>query len=341
MNQSTILPPVPIYDYRLVEDVKSRMAPLRSIHIRRREDDLIESHVHELLGNRARNLIDPECEEHMGLMILGDSGSGKSRVVRKRIASNPGLHPPIADGLMPYASVKLRAPVKLQTAGFQTVQALGYPALSFKEKANYWNDVTLRIQKLGTRLLHFDEVQDIFTRTRAVDAEVTVAMFKSLMTFEAHPLVLVLTGMPTIEPHMMGNDPQAPRRFQTVVLPPVSFPADVGGVKTHVDSYCAKVGIENNLEGSDYHRLMHSAEYQFGRTFARALDGITEALYANSPKFERMHLAHAFERHRHGVAATNPFVVEDFTRLKPGRHKDAPETSPKKRKGRPRQETKY
>jgi hypothetical protein len=238
-------------------------------------------------------------------------------------------------------SVRLRAPARLQTAGFLAAKAVGYDAEVMREKHDYWLDFHRRIAATKTIGIHFDEVQDAFINTNINTSKTLVQMFKGLMTNESHPLVLVLTGTLDLKPYFETEDEQGPRRFKFVTLPSLSYPADAGRTKSNVDLYCNQAGLENRLKGTDYERLMRAGAYQFGRTFTRVLDGIEEALLAGATGLERLHLAHAYDRDRNVPPSRNMFVAEDYLLLKSHSQSEDPSTDPTKRKSKPRSKTKW
>lgn len=334
-------PKLPIYDPAHIEAVKDTVNELRIKSIRRSEEKLVESHLHTILGNRRRNLVNPESQEKMGIAIYGESGSGKSFMQRRLIKEFPELLAE-APGHRPFVSVRLKGPVRLQSAGHQVAKVLGgFTSLRFNEKHDYWEDVTGFIQELGTVMLHLDEVQDVFITANRITSESIVSMFKGLMTYEPHPTCLILTGTKAMKPYFETGDAQSPRRLYHVTLPNVSFPADVAHIAKNVELYCSKLGLTNGLSGNDYERLMRAAGYQFGRTFSRALDGIEEAILAGSTSLELVHLAHAYQRDRLVPPHKNFFVADDYLRLDPFRTEDLPDEAPKARKSVSRGESPY
>ena len=317
-------PALPIYKPAQVDVIKNTVNELRLKSIRRPEERLVESHLHTILSNRSRNLAAPESQEKMGIAIYGESGSGKSFMLRRLMKEFPHLTEAGA-GHRPFVSVRLKGPVRLQTAGHQIAKVLGgFTTLRFNEKHDYWEDVTALLEELDTVLVHLDEVQDVFITANRLTSESIVSMFKGLMTYEAHPSCLILTGTKAMKPYFETDDAQSPRRLYHVTLPSVSFPADAIQITEHVNTYCGLVGLENGLKGTDYERLMRAGGYQFGRTFSRAIDGIEEALLAASKTLELVHLAHAYQRDRNVPPHKNLFVADDYLRLDPFRTEDVP-----------------
>ena len=329
--------PLPAYDQAHRIAVSEKMAPLRNKHVRSPADDRVSAAMDELLANREANLASPESEMRMGLLILGASGAGKSRIVRKRIASRADLAPTEApDESRPFVSVKLEAPVKLRSMGHQTRLAQGYAVHKMQEKDTQWPDVKRRIAALKTTVLHYDEAQDVFLTANRNEVKAIRSTWKSLMTNHANPLVVVLSGTKDLRPYM-DVDVQERRRFIRVELPEISYDSHVSDVMGFVDSYCVQAGIKNGLQPEDYERLIHSVDNQFGWTYARALDGIAEVLAAGGDTLTRMSLAHAYDRVGNADPTLNIFVVDYWRNLIPDAGL-AEEVVAEERRRRPRKE---
>lgn len=304
-----------IYPHEAMESAKDRVSVLRATPVLRPEDKIVESTIESLLSNRRRNATKPGSEEKMGLVLYGESGAGKTELLR-RVLSKPSITPP--HQAYHTARVRLKAPVRLASAGFQVIKTLGYDAKVFRPSQDYWSTVGYRAADLGTAILHLDETQDAFRQNRAV-ANTWLQTFKGLMELEeVAPLVMILSGTPEMRPYFETTDPQAPRRMVEVDLPSLTFPSNTPGLSNKLDKYCKLAGITNGLEGTDYERLMRAAAYQFGRTFSLGINGIREAILAGKDTLNLVHLAHAFERDSpKTLPAHNFFWTPDYMRLDP------------------------
>jgi len=144
---------LPMYEKPHRDAVSAKMAPLRNKHVPSPADARVTAAMDELLANREGNLASPESEMRMGLLLLGASGAGKSHIVQERIKTRPDLAPTEApEEARPFISVKLEAPVKLRSMGYQTRLAQGYAVHKMQEKDSQWPDVKRRIAVLQTRL---------------------------------------------------------------------------------------------------------------------------------------------------------------------------------------------
>ena len=305
-----------LYPHEAMEAAKIKMAPLKAKIVRRRADDIVEAQIETLLANRLRNIERPESEEKMGLVIYGDSGAGKTSLVRNRVANNPLLASMTAERDFGFVSVKFRAPVRIPTAGHAVIRKLGLPNAALNLRRDYWDEVGRRVAAFNTHVLHFDETQDAFRQNRSI-AHTWLQNFKALMTQDT-PAVLVLTGTTEMQPYFSSPDPQAPRRFVEITLPPLTFKDDAERIAKQIQNYCSMLGITNCLAGNDYERLMRASAFAFGRTLTLGLNGILEVILAGEDKLTLEHLAHAFERDKPSTPPTkNFFWAPDYVRLSP------------------------
>lgn len=333
--------PLPYYSEARVDETIERMQPLRTMHVRTDVDERIEQHLSTLLANRAQNLRQPGSREKMGLVIYGDSGAGKSRLIDRHVTPHPKLRNQSSDDKR-LISLRLKSPVRLRSAGFQTVRALGYKMVNFNEKKDYWPTADSMIEELDTVAIHYDEVHDIFISANAGDARQILSTMKGLMDRVDHPVILILTGTHELKRRM--RSPETNRRFLPVTIPAIDVETDLDALIEQVNAFCEVAGLTNRLAGEDYVRLTHSADYQLGLTFARAMDGIEEALLAGDNSLTRMHLAHAYHRNMDREEELNVFVVDNYRLLKPAMHEDEPEVDEEilpKRKSVKRENTNY
>lgn len=306
--------PLPLYDHdHHVNAIVERMQPLRERHVSTDLDRKAKQCLSTLLANRDQNLKDPESREKMGMIILGESGAGKSRLVSRVIKAHPRFQRAPGLDAMPLASVRLASPVRLKTAGYQTAMALGYPEASFYDRRDYWSDVARRVAALNTQAIHFDETHDIFLSASVRDSMQIMSTFKGLMTRADHPVILVLTGTYELQRRMTSRETM--RRLIPISIRNVDPSVDLDDIAATAMAYCQMAGIANGLEEQDYQRIVHAAGNQFGTTFVQILDGVEEALLAGASALERIHLAHAYARNFDKEAEHNVYVVGNFRAL--------------------------
>lgn len=312
---------LPRYSPDVWQAVKAQMAPLRHKFMPSNVADNVAEKVELLREHRRQNFLRPETEPLMGLAIYGPSGAGKSKMVEKRVA--PAMPETSDKRPKPFVSVRLEAPVRLKSAGFQLTRALlGDSHLRFNEKTNYWADMSGRLKDHGTVAVHWDEGQDIFLTANYREAMNIRSVFKAIMTYTMWPTILVLTGTPELKAHVEA-DPQVARRFFHVTLGEVLSNPGGKTIPDAVTKYCAAAGLNDGLSADSGYdvvgRLAHAAGYQFGMTFCRILDGIQEALAAGDKALKPIHLAHGFERASDFPPALNPFLADNWQALSPYR----------------------
>lgn len=335
---------LPYYPDAKVDDVVETMAPLRQKQIATEVDARIRQNFTTLLANRRQNIAAPGTVEKMGMIITGQTGSGKSRLVSKYIEKDDRVACQAGVEHRPFVSLRLTGQVNLKSAGYDTALALGARLEEFNSRKNYWTRVAQLSKALDTRVIHFDETHDIFTSANVLEAGRILSMLKGLMDRPDHPMIVILTGTEKLKQRMDSGETN--RRLISVAIPPIDLDKDWDEVVLTINEYCEAARLENKLSDEDVLRLIHAAGGQLGLTFARALDGIQEALCAGNAALTRMSLAHAYHRNTDIAEEFNIFVASDYLKIVPGKaeiQSSVPDETAKKpkRKNVKRKETSY
>jgi hypothetical protein len=336
--------PLPYYPDATIDAVIAAMAPLRQKQIRTEVDLRIRQNFTTLLANRKQNVASPGTAEKMGMIITGETGSGKSRLVDKYIEKDARVARQEGEEHRPFVSLRLTGQVNLKLAGYDTARALGAKFEEFSARKNYWTRVAQLSKELNTQVVHFDETHDIFTSANVLESRRILSMLKGLMDRPDHPMIVILTGTNELKRRMSSEETN--RRLIPVSIPPIDVDNDWDDVVETVNDYCAEARLKCELSDEDVLRLIHAAGGQLGLTFARALDGIQEALFAGDTVLTRMNLAHAYHRNADIEEEFNIFVATDYLKISPGKAEIQPSVPNKteqkpKRKGVKRKETSF
>ncbi|GCF88794.1 TniB family NTP-binding protein [Shewanella sp. M-Br] len=155
-----------------------------------------------------------------GLMIVGDSGLGKSTALRlfeqrfSRPATETNSYKTVANVVTPVdASVKSLCSALLKV--------LGCPTPDRGTANSMFTRITTLIHELDTKIIIFYEIQHLTERNAQKKTRPVINLVKNLMTETNCPVVLV--GMPDAT-ELLSMDPQLARRFsKSVTLKPFSM----------------------------------------------------------------------------------------------------------------------
>ncbi len=230
--------------------------------------------------------------EGESVVILGESGAGKSECIRLALAR---LARPDAEGVVgPVLAVSVVC------TGSSTLRILGEAILEkchhvirggLREK-EIWRQVRIHLQLHEIRVVHIDEVGNLVETANATDRQRIVNTMKALINNPDWPVVLVLSGTPAIAP-ALREDRQRTRRLTWISMNALRAPKNNVTLARFAASLCAKAAIASDptFEEAIAPCLVHAAGRQVGlaadmstRTVLNALDEERPATIPSSPR---------------------------------------------------------
>lgn len=263
--------------------------------------------------------------EHAGkgdaFYVTGESGAGKTDIVRNLIKTHPVLEPlttPIGI-IEPCISISLPGPATLKVLALRILAKTGYGMDKKKTESLLWHELPDALKFAGIMFVHIDEFQHLFHP--GCDFEGLVKYIKGLMNNDTWPVSFIISGMPSVR-NVIINDAQAERRNNSFTLAPIKLPDHKALVKLIIKTLAGEVPLEvTDLLASDMpDRIAHAANYQFGRICEVVMTAIQEAVLAGHAELNKTHFANAYVEHSdaRGRNEVNPFISKDWARLKPG-----------------------
>lgn len=270
----------------------------------------------------------PETGGHIGrlsegypLLGLGASGTRKTssfaRMIQKRREFEGFSHSPHLN-MSPLISVVAPSPCTLRILGLTIARAMGLPASDSMAENVVWDLIMDNIALRGLRFIHIDEFQHVMENRNVVDIGKIRNALKRLVQTPAHPVWLLITGMPEIATAIEG-DTQLWRRKSYVLFNEMSFPRDAGLCVNMIRYFalekakltCDEVEVDENV-----HRLMHASLFRMGIAIDVLIKAIRAALKAGSTSLQIKHFASAYKTFTGCDDGANPFLVEgDFTKV--------------------------
>ena len=318
--------------HELMEDLRRRYLDLD-------RDDEVAARLAWMLGTTAAR-IDPgrphgagnraECRS---IVVTGESGAGKSRLIHHAFAT----HPALADFADPEApriaiSVMLPSPCTLQAMGQAILTELGYQIDRPLGETVAWARVHRLLLRRGILVVHLDEMHNVTETANRLELAKIRKTLKALTANLRWPVALVVSGLPhvtevmeavAVEP-MPGQPIATPidretevrRRFRFVQLKPLSLPDDLDVVENAAEHLAAiaKFALPEDFETEVAPRLVHAALYQYGTCLELVGDAIETML--NKPDGGTVltigRFADAFAERTGNAANMNPFLAPDW-----------------------------
>ncbi|MES0863266.1 TniB family NTP-binding protein [Ruegeria sp. SCPT10] len=299
---------------RIVQDLRSAYVPTKAYR-------KLEQNFQMLLDQRRADLAEGITSNVRGIVLIGQSGSGKSTAIRELVKQNRAL---IASNpeeeVCEFIGLQVPSPATMKFVGAATLNALGYPYSGSQSGPVVWDMVKRQLELRRTLFLHLDEAQDLARYQTDKERQAVVNTLKFLMENSQWPVGLVLTGMPDLK-NIVNQDAQLARRLYPIEIDRLHDLRHAKSVVDLVKGYTRRAGIaiSDELKSESFaRRLMHAADYEFGLLAELTVQSITEAITSAglTVALQTKHFAEVFHARSAAIDGLNPFIAEDFTRIR-------------------------
>ena len=302
------------------DEIRKTIQYLRSTFLVTPSYQKLETHFHNLLEQRRADMADGMINNARGIVVVGQSGSGKTTAIRELIRKNKSLlETDTTQEHCEFFGLQVPSPATMKFVGAATLRALGYPYSGDKQGPAIWDQVKIQLKLRQTCFLHLDEAQDLARYQTDKERQSVVNTLKSVMENSYWPTGLILSGMPDLK-KIVNQDPQLSRRLYPVEIGRLHAIRDVTPVLGTIQQYAAKAKIETlpSVRNEVFaQRLMHAADYEFGLMAEITVQAFAKALVRDGfeAKLEVRHFADVFYDRSDAIDALNPFLAEDFARI--------------------------
>lgn len=203
----------------------------------------------------------------------------------------------------------------------KTLAVLGYPSEGRRTTNYIWQMVRDQAKRQGVIGIHYDEAQHMFSDTGTAANRVVLDQFKAVMKEPDWPLMLILSGVPSLKTHIEKDTASEERKQLRFLLTPVHFelirPRVSEDVKELNDlAYTLASKVEINFgplaNGDFFDRLSHACAYRWGLVVEMLIEAFTICFVAGESEISSDHFAEAFSR-IHGIpSGFSPFTVDDY-----------------------------
>ncbi|WP_420024054.1 TniB family NTP-binding protein (plasmid) [Cereibacter azotoformans] len=252
--------------------------------------------------------------EGTGLVVVGESGTGKTREINqalKRFASDPA---PLECGLQRrFLQLALVGETTWKALGIELLKELGFPITARRTEHEIWSRVRTQLKGQGVWLIHIDECQHMFETLGANETRKVLNSIKTAMKHRDWPMVMILSGIPELL-DKVNSDPQ----FHNLMTPIHLDRFDPNGDDLNeIDS--AFVGLAEavnadigEVRNEDvYLRMSYACLDLYGRVFRFMVD-VFASLPNGQNKVTRDFLAARYAFHTGCMPAHNVFIRDDY-----------------------------
>ena len=295
-------------------------APLKAAHYPFSRGQELETALSRCLTDYySKSLSGAKFDAH-GLLVTGKSRVGKTRELDrliKKFNASETLMPDDRPGRI--ISCSLWGRTTWKDLGKSTLEALGYPADGKRSQAYIWGRVLEEAKRMGVIGIHFDECQHMFTDTGDAVNRVVLDSFKALLKEPKWPMILILSGVPSLAKHIEKENPSEDRRQLRYLLRPIHFEMinpsqDIEELNSLAYSYADKAEIcFDPLSNEDFFkRLIHACAYRWGLVIEMLIEAFTICVRSGEDTISMDHFVGAFS-HIYGLpAGYSPFVLPDY-----------------------------
>lgn len=250
--------------------------------------------------------------EQKGACLIGDPGSGKSRMAKEAIRRYE--HAAVATGGREYGyevvSVIVPGKAGVKEICRAILKKLDYPTRGERTEEYLIGCVRTQLEHRRIAGVHLDEVQDAGRYSNDETKRDFVKRFRNLMQESPWPVCLILTS--TCEGRELINfDQTLARRLRPIEICPMNVDDDSRSLKEAAEKLVAAAGLSHRglLDEPDFMPLfMHAAAGRFGIAVEIMIEAIGEALSEGNDEVNLDHFAEAYSVRTDCDEEMNPFI---------------------------------
>lgn len=303
-------------------DLPSRLAWLNDRYLRNARDDAFEEGLREIMKVDADGKIipqpvrDPLTGETSGFAVIGDSGDGKSAMIRRNLTRLEGFRERTRENDGNYLPVTVPPEATIKSLATDLLDKLGYSKVASSAKAHeLWKIVRHRLIMCRISLIWIDEAHHLLRGGGGRDLAGALQTLKNLMQEESGVAVIV-SGIPKLR-ELLLTDPETSRRFKWQRLRPVKAASeDADNISRFVTACCRKVGLLPPVDPHFAERLIFASHEGLGLSLVLAKDSIRRALTVRDRQLTLNHVRRTWELQHPEHGGLDPFEAVHWPDLK-------------------------
>lgn len=291
-----------------------RRAFLKSQYFRMKRADELDTCLQALVEDFDAGNLSGARFEAGGLMVIGESGTGKSKEIEQALVRLQQKSERLECGIeVNFISHMLTGESKWKSVGLALLHELKYELSAKRTEHEIWDRVRAQLKGQGIWLVHMDECQHMFQTTGESETRRILNAFKTLMKYQDWPVIVILSGVPELR-DKINLDPQLRELllpYYMSALDPRS--KDLDEIDTAFYGLAESVGIDiTEIRSEDaYSRLSYGHEDLYGRIFRFIVFALGE-MPDGVKKLTLEHLAECYARKTGCQPGQNVFLREDY-----------------------------
>lgn len=291
-------------------------APLKSAHFPfNRGEDLFEAMSWCVTDYYTKASVKQPFEAR-GLMVIGEPRQGKSKEIQcllKKFNDGSVVMPDGRQGTIIHCL--LSGKVTWKDLGLRVLDELGYPLKGRRTQTDIWDRVVKYANIQGVVGIHFDECQHVFTEDGERTNQQFLDCFKTLLKDSRWPLMLILSGIPTLAKHV-AKEEQLARLLRTVRFQEIdlSRQADKDELVQLTFSYAESAGLDfGPLATEDFlERLSFACCARWGLVIELLIEAFTKCQILGEKVCTKDHFSHAYAKTYSTPVGYSPFTIPNY-----------------------------
>ncbi|CAN7420366.1 ATP-binding protein [Phyllobacterium sp. LjRoot231] len=265
-----------------------------------------------------------EMDKKRILIILGESGAGKSRLLDHNFAQREAFQPYVDSyGTVTRPMLRYNAPQPCtpKMLALEGLDKLGYPVEGNLTEAKAWQLFRYQLMVRKTLFVHIDEAQhSVMNRDKDIVQKVSDG-FKNLVQMQ-WPVRLMLSGVSPLE-ELVLRDKQIKERSLVIQLDNINVERHKKLIQSVLETVIvdhASLDLDDFVTDEFLDRLVHSCGGSFGSIIQMIRTAVRECFVdPDQPDVVRAkHFKSAYQSISGCAPLENLFVRKDWAKLDPG-----------------------
>lgn len=301
----------------IIPEIKDTAASFSGRHYQFDRSQELQNSLAQIFSRHLGNLQGGERFETEGLLVTGESGSGKSKEVGHLVSKFNKTEIILPSGQPArIASCLLDGKSGWKGLGRKSAKAVGYEICDKARNTQdrIWEKFVLQSKLQGYVGIHYDEAQHIFRKKSEAETVAILDSFKTLLKSQDWPLILIFTGVQELEGYI-EREPQLFRLMTTHQFDDVTLPNDYQTIHEVVGSYAidGKIEVADGLACEDfYKRLATAAAFRWGLLIKMTTDAIAGALFKGADHLDVEHFVDVWVEKTQMPRIVTPFTHASY-----------------------------
>lgn len=254
--------------------------------------------------------------EARGVLVIGESRQGKSTEIKRLLETFNDASEIMPDGRpAKMIHILLSGKVTWKDMGVKILDKLGYKLNGRRTQSDIWDLVIKNAKLQGVVGIHFDECQHVFSADGDRTNQQILDSFKTLLKDSRWPLVLILSGIPSLAAHI-AKEEQLDRLLRTVRFAEIDITqqADIDELLHLTFSYAEKAGLDfEPLATEDFlERLAFACSYRWGLVIEMLIEAFTLAQMRSDTVCTIEHFSRAYADICSTPVGYSPFTMPNY-----------------------------